>query len=172
MWNGKRLSVVLPLTALLGLYGCDAGDAPSGTAKTEMETAKPMTEQAATMVEQAAEEMADAAEQAPDMVEAAKGQAAEAAASLLLIDASSLDSFKSSLSTMKGSLDHAGQQQLSSALAGLASSAAPTDAGGLLGAAKNVAGSGSAEDTIYSAFGSKLNGLSFEQLLAFAKNLG
>ena len=83
------------------------------------------------------------------------------AASLPRIDASSLDSFKSSLSTMKGSLDLSGQQNLSSALAGLASKAAPTDAGGLLGAAKNVAGSGSVEDTIYGAFGSKLNGLDF-----------
>lgn len=172
MWNGKRMSVVLPLTALLGLYGCDSGDAPSGTAKTGTESAAPMAEQMESMAGQGTEMMADAAEQAPSMVEAAKDKVAAAAASLPLIDASSLDSFKSSLSTMKGSLDHAGQQQLSSALADLASSATPTDAGGLLGAAKNVAGSGSAEDTIYSAFGSKLNGLSFEQLLAFAKNLG
>lgn len=165
MWNGKRLSIVLPLAALLGLYGCDAGDAPSDAAKTETESTEPMAEQAT-------QELSSVAEQAPSMVEAAKDKVAEATASLPLIDASSLDSFRSSLSTMKGSLDLAGQEQLSSALAGLASKAAPTDAGGLLGAAKGVAGGGSAEDTIYSAFGSKLNGLSFEQLLAFAKNLG
>jgi len=181
MWNGKQLSVVLPIVAALGLYGCDSGDNTADTA--EAEATKPTAEHAETMAEQAGDAMsgaadqageavASAAEQAPSMIEAAKDQVAAAAASLPTIDAGSLDSFKSSLNAMKGSLDMDGQAQLSSALAGMASNAMPTDAGGLLGAAKGAASGGSAEDSIYSAFGSKLNGLNFEQLLAFAKNLG
>ena len=171
MRNSMRLSLIAPLAALLALAGCDSGDT-SSTAQSESESAVPAAEQAAGMAEHATEAVAEVAAQAPAMMETAQQQVAAVAASVPMIDAGSLDRFKSSLNAMKGSLDMDGQQQLSSALAGLASKAVPTDAGGLLGAAKGAASGGSAEDTVYNAFGSKLNGLNFDQLMAFVQEMG
>ncbi len=108
----------------------------------------------------------DASEAAGTMMEQAKEVVADVAEAIKL-DTSSAAAFKDSLASMKASLSDADQGKLTNALASLGKKAVAESDGGILGTVKSVAGGG-AEDAILSKFGDQLNGMSFEDLLAFA----
>lgn len=100
------------------------------------------------------------------VVEKAKEEAAKIAESIKL-DMSSVDSFKSSLASMKSSLSGADQGKLTDALKSLAKDSVK-EGDGLLGAAKGLASGKSTEDILYDKMKSKLDGLSFDDILALA----
>ncbi len=99
--------------------------------------------------------------------EAAKETVAKVAESLKL-DTSSMEAFKSSLGDMKASLSADQQSQLTGALKSLAKGSLK-EKGGLLGAAKGLAEGKSTEEILYEKMQSKLDGLSFDDILALAK---
>jgi len=115
---------------------------------------------------QTAEKAEDAAPAAAAEQDGMMEKAAEMAEALKL-DASSLDSFKSSLSAMKGSLSGDQSGQLTNALTSLAKGATE-EKGGLMGAAKDIAGGKSMEETLYEKLGDQLNGMSFDDILKLA----
>ena len=119
-----------------------------------------------------AEQVATASEEkgvpVVDHVEEVVRDALDDLTSNIKLDTSSLDSFKSSLSAMQGSLDADQASQLRDALGYLAKSSAKEKKGGLLDAAKSVASGKSMEDILYDNMASKLNGLTFEEVLALA----
>lgn len=99
--------------------------------------------------------------------EAAKDMATKAVESLKL-DTSSLDAFKASLANMKGSLSSTDQSKLTEALATLAKGAAGDSKSGLMDAAKSMASGKSITETLYEKMGDKLDGMTFEDVLALA----
>lgn len=100
------------------------------------------------------------------VVEKVKEEAAKLAEAVEL-DMSSMESFKESLAAMKANLSAPDQEKLTSALSSLAKDAVKDD-GGLLGAAKSVASGKSTEEVLYDKMKSKLDGLSFDDILKLA----
>ncbi|NVJ96504.1 MAG: hypothetical protein HWE25_00030 [Alphaproteobacteria bacterium] len=134
--------------ALLALAAC--GDSGDETAKSDATAA---TEAAATAEKSTMEKATEMAT-----------KAAEA----LKLDTSSLDAFKSSLAGMKASLSDTDQSKLTEALAGLAKDAGGDSKSGLMDAAKSMASGKSMTETLYEKLGDKLDGKTFEDILAMA----
>ena len=150
----NTLVKITALTGALALAACGSDDNSQTAEKAEDAVPAAAAEKEGMMKK--AEGMADAAmEKAAEMAEALK------------LDASSLDSFKSSLSAMKGSLSGDQSGQLTNALTSLAKGATE-EKGGLMGAAKDIAGGKSMEETLYEKLGDQLNGMSFDDILKLA----
>lgn len=146
MNTNLKLAVVAGLS--LSLAAC--GDKPA--------------EEAPEPVEPAATAAAEAGSAAEDMAK----EAVEAVKEALKLDTSSPAAFKESLSAMKASLSGSDQDNLTSALAGLGKKAAGEGEGSMLDKAKDMAASGSIEDTVLKSFGEEIDGMTFDDLMAYA----
>ena len=147
------MKYIFALSAAFALSACSSDD--NSTSQTADQAADTAQEQSST-VEQAQEIASQMAEKAAEVAEALK------------LDTSSLSSFKSSLSDMQASLTSGQASQLQDALGSLAKSSTKESTGGLLGAAKDIAGGKSMEDILYDNMKDKLDGLTFEDILALA----
>lgn len=144
-----RQLILIPTAALI-LYGCDNDDQKDKNYVKE--SAKPQAQETST-IDKATETIKEKAKE------------------IIKLDTSSLDSFKSSLGEMKDSLSVENKGKLTSALGSLAQKAVSQkqSQGGLMDMAKSTMKSGDIEGQIYESFGDKLNGMSFDDLLAYAK---
>lgn len=134
--------------AVLALAACgDSGNDQNGSETSQMPAAETTAP--------AQSSMEKATEAATKMAEALK------------LDTSSLEAFKSSLAGMKSSLSGDQQSQLMDALSGMVASD-KEGAGGLMDAAKSVASGKSLTETLYEKMGDKLDGKTFEDILAMA----
>lgn len=141
---------------------------------------KPLTATAMLLALAACGDSGDSTQKADDTAPAATEAAAEKstmdkatematkAAEALKLDTSSLDAFKSSLASMKGSLSADDQSKLMDALSGMVASDGKSSTGGLMDTAKKMAEGKSLTETLYEKMGDKLDGKTFEDILAMA----
>lgn len=141
-------SLILTSLAIFSLAACDSGK------KEDSSTG---------------EEAAPAAE--TSTVEQVKETVVEKIKEMVKLDTSSVEAFKNSLSDMKDSLSDEDKAKLTSALANLAKKAVEekSEGGGVMDIAKSAVSGGSIEDQLYDNFGDKLSGMSFDDILNYAK---
>lgn len=120
-------------------------------------------EEAPEAVDTAVAESTETASAAEDMAK----EAVEAVKEALKLDTSSPEAFKESLAAMKASLSDADKESLTTALASLGKKAAGEGEGSMLDKAKDMAASGSMEDTLLKSFGDELDGMTFDDLMAY-----
>ena len=151
-------SATIMTVLAFGLASCgDDADKADKADEAAKQAAQEMPEKSEGMMDKATDMAKDMAKDVVDEVKEA-----------VKLDTSSTEAFTASLAEMKASLSDADQAKLTGALAKLGKKAVGDGDGGLMGAAKNLAGSGSVEDSIMKKFGGQLDGMSFEDLLAFA----